>query len=221
MPPKDDAQKTKGERWYEVAATKKGDLPVKEEKRPKGKYATIVSNVRGHEEALLKLLQERLGVGGSIQNGNVELQGRHQEKVEAFLKSSNHVKGARKDKEVVTPVSPEARHRGTQRSKGPEYVPPKPEPVLRPGKKRPPCWDWIYCSGQCLESDYVMPSDDMSDVYEEAFYSEGVQEVFQERRTICKFDAKGLEAGLSELGMLAAGPVGGYAKTTQVSNAHT
>jgi translation initiation factor 1 (eIF-1/SUI1) len=222
MPPK--AEKTRGSRWYEVKATKKGELPVKEEKRPKGKAVTIVSNIKGHEEALLKHLQERLGVGGSLQNGNVELQGRHQAKVEAFLKDSDHVKGMRKEREADTAHLPvaelaelaELSSRGTKRSKGATFVPPKPEPVLRAGKVRPPCWDWIYCSGQCLQEDYVLPSDDLSDVYEELFYEQDADSTdLQKSRSTAKLDVKSLDAGLKELGMFACGPIGGYTKTTQ------
>ena len=42
------------------------------EKRPKGKRVTVISNVRGDGEELLKLLKTRLGSGGVARNGLVE-----------------------------------------------------------------------------------------------------------------------------------------------------
>lgn len=33
--------------WYEVTGTKKGQIPVREEKRPKGKFVTVVFNIKG------------------------------------------------------------------------------------------------------------------------------------------------------------------------------
>jgi translation initiation factor 1 (eIF-1/SUI1) len=92
--------------WFEVFGTKKGQLPVREEKRPKGKFVTVIFNVRGKvthvhartttfalragkRDALLTNLQQTLGVGGSVQDGLVELQGKHQHDVERWLRYHN------------------------------------------------------------------------------------------------------------------------------------
>eukprot|EP00434_Breviolum_minutum_P035510 symbB.v1.2.031436.t1/scaffold3647.1/size52730/2 len=65
---------------FAVEATKKGELPLKVEKRAKGKKVTIISNVNGDATRLSRGLQTMLGVGGSVRQAekgafSVEVQG--------------------------------------------------------------------------------------------------------------------------------------------------
>lgn len=69
---------------YTVAKTKKGKWPVRMEKRG-NKVVTVITNVSGDTKALLKALQKHLGVGGKAESDNVQVQGEHVAKVEAFL----------------------------------------------------------------------------------------------------------------------------------------
>lgn len=69
-----------------ITATKKGSLPIGIEKRAKGKKVTVLKNLRGDKEQLLKALKDAIGAGGSVQGDQIELQGEHPERVEAFLR---------------------------------------------------------------------------------------------------------------------------------------
>eukprot|EP00439_Symbiodinium_sp_Y106_P078130 s204_g16.t4 len=65
---------------FAVQATKKGELPLKVEKRAKGKKVTIIGNVSGDATKLARGLQTMLGVGGSVRQvdrnaWSVEVQG--------------------------------------------------------------------------------------------------------------------------------------------------
>eukprot|EP00435_Cladocopium_sp_Y103_P066648 s56_g28.t4 len=65
---------------FAVDATKKGELPLKVEKRAKGKKVTIIGNVNGDATRLSRALQTMLGVGGSVRQAergawSVEVQG--------------------------------------------------------------------------------------------------------------------------------------------------
>ncbi|MBI5095578.1 MAG: translation initiation factor [Candidatus Hydrogenedentes bacterium] len=71
---------------FRVARTRKGGFPVFLEKRAAGKTVTVIRNVTGDADALLSLLRKKCGAGGVIRDGEVELQGDHRAKVEAYLK---------------------------------------------------------------------------------------------------------------------------------------
>lgn len=59
---------------------------VRVEKRPNGKRVTVVAGLeRADQEALLPELKTLCGAGGTIKEGNVEVQGEHREKVLAEL----------------------------------------------------------------------------------------------------------------------------------------
>ena len=49
---------------FQVGGTKKGGMPVTTEKRPRGKTVTVIGNVKGDKEELIRLLKSRLGCGG-------------------------------------------------------------------------------------------------------------------------------------------------------------
>lgn len=65
---------------FSVGATKKGELPLKVEKRAKGKKVTVIANVQGDASKLVRALQTLLGVGGTARQAekgswSVEVQG--------------------------------------------------------------------------------------------------------------------------------------------------
>lgn len=53
-----------------------------------GKTVTVVTGVMSHpagQEALLKLLKTRLGTGGTLKDGVIEIQGDHREQIVELL----------------------------------------------------------------------------------------------------------------------------------------
>lgn len=70
---------------YRVAKTRKGGWPVSFEKRAAGKLVTVVKNVSGDGNALLKALRKHCATGGVYKDDVIELQGDHRDRVEAFL----------------------------------------------------------------------------------------------------------------------------------------
>eukprot|EP00658_Telonema_sp_P-2_P020894 TRINITY_DN18291_c0_g1_i1.p1 TRINITY_DN18291_c0_g1~~TRINITY_DN18291_c0_g1_i1.p1 ORF type:complete len:258 (+),score=77.49 TRINITY_DN18291_c0_g1_i1:104-877(+) len=71
-----------------VHGSKKGGLPVSVQKRNKGKRVTVLGNVEGTGEelaGLLKAMKDAIGVGGSVQDGQIELQGEHAARMQEFL----------------------------------------------------------------------------------------------------------------------------------------
>lgn len=59
-------------------------------KQRRGKAVTIIANIPGDLAELTALAQEfrkLCGAGGSLKDGNIELQGDHRDKVEARLKT--------------------------------------------------------------------------------------------------------------------------------------
>ncbi|MCC6489598.1 MAG: translation initiation factor [Candidatus Hydrogenedentes bacterium] len=78
VPPKAGVQ-------YHVAKTRKGGWPVFVERRAAGKVVTVIRNVSGDAEALLSMLKKKCGAGGVVRDGEVEIQGDHRARIEAFL----------------------------------------------------------------------------------------------------------------------------------------
>lgn len=72
---------------YRIARTRKGGWPIRVERRPGGKVATVISNVSGDADALLRELKRTCGAGGVAREGTVELQGDHAARLEAILSS--------------------------------------------------------------------------------------------------------------------------------------
>ncbi len=71
---------------YAVGRTKKGGLPIRVERRPGGKVVTVLSNVTGDADALLRALKSRCGAGGACEGGSIELQGDHTARLPEVLR---------------------------------------------------------------------------------------------------------------------------------------
>ncbi|MFN3192594.1 MAG: translation initiation factor [Aureliella sp.] len=70
-------------------APEKQSLRVRVEKRKRGKLMTVVAGLRGSQQqrqGVLTELKNTCGAGGTIDEGNVEIQGDHQERVCEQLK---------------------------------------------------------------------------------------------------------------------------------------
>lgn len=83
---------------FSVAATKKGEVPLRVEKRAKGKKVTIISNVNGDAVRLVRALQTLLGTGGSVRQAEkgswaVEVQGDQVSRVTKALLDFDCLKG--------------------------------------------------------------------------------------------------------------------------------
>ena len=74
-----------------VKRTKKGNAPVTVESVFGGRKVTIVSNITGDAKGLLKELKVRLGTGGELTEGRIEIQGDHATRVSAFLKEKKYI----------------------------------------------------------------------------------------------------------------------------------
>ena len=96
---------------FQVGGTKKGGMPVTTEKRPRGKTATVIANVRGDKDELLRLLQSSLGCGGrAVAHDRVEIQGDHAAAIQGLL----------------------LRHGGASSMRGVAGLKPKPPPATAP-----------------------------------------------------------------------------------------
>jgi translation initiation factor 1 (eIF-1/SUI1) len=62
-------------------------LPVRVERRGKGKKVTVVFNVAGDLRLLLTQLKQAAGSGGVVRDDTVEIQGEKVEFVEKFIKN--------------------------------------------------------------------------------------------------------------------------------------
>ena len=71
--------------------TRQLDTPVRVRIEKQGRHGKVVSVITGvmsppaGKEALLKLLKTKLGTGGALKDGNLEIQGDHREKIVAIL----------------------------------------------------------------------------------------------------------------------------------------
>jgi translation initiation factor 1 len=57
----------------------------RDRKKRAGKVVTVVSKVRGDLKGLQKELQKLCGSGGTVKNGNIEIQGDHRGKIAEYL----------------------------------------------------------------------------------------------------------------------------------------
>jgi len=73
-------------RPWTVGKTRKGGFAISIERRAKGKQVTVLRNVSGDAEVLLRELKKRCGAGGVVREEAIELQGDHQAAVLEFLK---------------------------------------------------------------------------------------------------------------------------------------
>jgi len=71
---------------------------------------TVVHNVSGDLDQLCKDLKGAVGSGGVVRDGNVEVQGEHVARTEAFLMKKGCIKGVSgANKAAAQPVSKEAK----------------------------------------------------------------------------------------------------------------
>lgn len=73
----------------EVAPAKQS-LKVRVDRRKRGKLMTVVAGQRGsasQRQQLLTDLKNHCGAGGTIADGDIEIQGDHNDRVRAFLQS--------------------------------------------------------------------------------------------------------------------------------------
>ncbi len=71
-----------------MTRTKKGGYPLVVERRPGNKTVTILRNITGDTSALLTILKKQCGAGGTSRAGEIELQGDHQQWLQAWLKQN-------------------------------------------------------------------------------------------------------------------------------------
>ncbi len=57
----------------------------RDRKQRRGKVVTVISKLSGNLKELQKELQRECGAGGSLKNGNIEIQGDHRDKIAAIL----------------------------------------------------------------------------------------------------------------------------------------
>ena len=57
----------------------------RDRKKRAGKVVTVISKVRGDLKGLQKELQKLCGSGGTVKNGNIEIQGDHRDKIAEYL----------------------------------------------------------------------------------------------------------------------------------------
>ena len=57
----------------------------RDRKQRRGKVVTVISKLPGNLKELQKELQRDCGAGGSLKNGNIEIQGDHRDKIAAIL----------------------------------------------------------------------------------------------------------------------------------------
>ncbi|MCB0283041.1 MAG: hypothetical protein H6627_00300 [Calditrichae bacterium] len=62
----------------------------RDRKQRKGKVVTVVSRLNGDLKTLQKELQKQCGAGGSVKNGNIEIQGDHRDKIASILKEKGY-----------------------------------------------------------------------------------------------------------------------------------
>lgn len=57
----------------------------RDRKKRAGKVVTVISKLQGDLKGLQKELQKLCGSGGTVKNGNIEIQGDHRDKIAEYL----------------------------------------------------------------------------------------------------------------------------------------
>ena len=68
-----------------INQTKQTAYIERDRKKRAGKVVTVVSNLHGDLKELQKELQKLCGSGGTVKNGNIEIQGDHRIKIADYL----------------------------------------------------------------------------------------------------------------------------------------
>lgn len=64
-----------------------------EKKGRRGKSVSIIKGIQSHpdgKKALLKTLKSKLGTGGAVKSGNIEIQGDHRDRIVALLQEMGY-----------------------------------------------------------------------------------------------------------------------------------
>lgn len=132
---------------FRVRGTKKGSIPVTVERRALGKKVTVIENVSGDADALLRMLKSRLGTGGTRRGSTstVEIAGDRVAAVSSLLAS---VDGCLKGVAGLGNAAKEKRRKAQQQSERRDADETaarvaiqkderrKPKPVASPGVRR-------------------------------------------------------------------------------------
>jgi translation initiation factor 1 len=69
----------------EILQTNQTAYIERDRKKRAGKVVTVVSRLKGDLKGLQKELQKLCGSGGTVKNGNIEIQGDHRDKIAKHL----------------------------------------------------------------------------------------------------------------------------------------
>lgn len=193
---------------FSVSGGKKGSLPLRLEKRPKGKKVTIISNVQGNANSLLSTLSSLLGIGGTARqqpdgiHWTVEVQGDQAERVAPALAQLGCLRGVQQDvanrekQRTVAVATRVCAYDKFLRRKEPDRDDFKAD-ILPFAQSTCTGWHgpWIYCSGHCQR-------EDLSDVWNDHIgqTEEGPKSGLTTRRTA--FSLPELNEALHDLFML-------------------
>lgn len=71
---------------WKAEKTRKGNYDIRLEKRGGGKTVTVLSRISGDLKILLRELRKKCAGGGAIKGDTIEIQGDHEDKIDAYLK---------------------------------------------------------------------------------------------------------------------------------------
>jgi len=195
---------------FAVGGSKKGELPLKTEKRARGKKVTIIPNVLGDATKLVKTLQALLGVGGIARQAEkgewmVEVQGDQISRVTKCLLDFHCLQGI--SREAMEKLRKEQQAESTQKG---VLIVDRTAQSKYLAQTQAPDGGRTKDDGErlrALEADFYEhfwdvkgSADDMSDVWEETLSGERSERT--EEKTVPQTDAE-LMVSLKVLGMFA------------------
>ena len=75
----------------QTSPKKAGPIEVRREKKGRGgKSVTVIRKINGDKKPVLKELQKLCGVGGTVKNGAIELQGDQRDKVKGYFEQKGY-----------------------------------------------------------------------------------------------------------------------------------
>eukprot|EP00927_Polykrikos_kofoidii_P040626 TRINITY_DN34688_c0_g2_i1.p1 TRINITY_DN34688_c0_g2~~TRINITY_DN34688_c0_g2_i1.p1 ORF type:complete len:934 (-),score=164.30 TRINITY_DN34688_c0_g2_i1:132-2846(-) len=204
MPPKGNLPSC----GFSVSGTKKGELPLKVEKRARGKKVTIVPNVSGDATKLVRSLQALLGTGGTVRHAEgggwtVEVQGDQTARVTRALLDFNCLNGISKSALETLRNA----HEGTSqkesviaRTAATKYL--ENTQKLSASDERRKA---LECEAEFYSQFWqnAVPCDDFSDIWEDTINSDFLGAKSSENRATPATTVAELNTQLMTLGMLA------------------